>query len=86
VRQDRDALRDAAAAMTARIEDEFVSRLEVRCAMCGWEWIAAYLPMPIRDACKIMKRGRCPKCAVGAKHILMFWDSKNPPAPKRSVP
>lgn len=48
--------------MTA-FEDEPKNPVWVTCSACSHRWIGLYLPMPISDAAKAMKRLTCPKCA-----------------------
>lgn len=47
----------------------------VQCKPCGHRWIGFYLPLPIRDAARIMKNLTCPKCATGSKGIMIFDSS-----------
>lgn len=38
-------------------------RVFVTCKPCNHTWIAAYLPMELTKAAKLMGATRCPKCA-----------------------
>lgn len=49
----------------------------VQCKACGHSWVGFYLPMPIRDAARVMKNLTCPKCAAGSSRIMVFDGSAN---------
>jgi hypothetical protein len=44
----------------------------VKCMVCGHRWVGFYLPLPVDQACRIMKNLTCPKCATGANKICVF--------------
>lgn len=50
--------------------------LWVHCGKCGHEWIGAYTPMDLDLFARLMKRSMCPKCAAGAKSVLMGRKAK----------
>lgn len=52
----------------------------LECRPCGHTWIAAWLPMPVSDFARLMKRAACPKCAQ-RKQIYMYEPGRVPPAP-----
>jgi hypothetical protein len=43
----------------------------VRCEPCGHHWIAAYLPMPMDKAAKVLGGLHCPNCGNGPMGIFM---------------
>jgi DNA-directed RNA polymerase subunit RPC12/RpoP len=45
------------------VEDEPKREMWVTCSNCSHRWIGLYLPMPIREAARVMGRLTCPKCA-----------------------
>lgn len=42
-----------------------------KCSKCSHCWPAAYLPMQIDAAAKLMKAARCPNCGNGPKGVLV---------------
>lgn len=46
-----------------RLEDEPKNPMWVSCSDCRHRWVGLYLPMPIVDAAKALKRLTCPMCA-----------------------
>jgi len=34
----------------------------VHCGLCGHEWFALKLPMPMMDAAELAEKMRCPEC------------------------
>lgn len=41
------------------------------CGKCRHQWAAAYLPMEVAAAAKLMMQARCPMCGHGPKGILI---------------
>ena len=68
--------------MTAPIPPEHGSDARtanwVQCKPCGHRWIGFYLPLPIADAAKVMKRMMCPLCAADSAKIIVFDGSVKP--------
>jgi hypothetical protein len=57
----------------------------VTCKPCGHTWIGFYLPLPIKDAARVMGRLCCPMCAAGADKIVIFDGSKTPQSDEQGV-
>lgn len=43
----------------------------VRCTGCSHVWPAVYLPMEMGKVGQVLRGLRCPKCATGARGIVM---------------
>lgn len=41
------------------------------CSKCRHQWAAAYLPMEVSAAAKLMMSARCPMCGNGPKGIFV---------------
>ncbi len=48
----------------------------VVCNHCNHEWIALYMPMPMREAARLLGRLHCPMCAANSMAILAKWERK----------
>jgi hypothetical protein len=63
--------------------DEQKQPLLVRCGTCNHVWAAAWLPMPLGDAGRLLKRIACPMCAAPSRDIYLY-DPKHGEVPKGS--
>ena len=51
--------------------------LKVRCEACSHEWIAAYLPMEMGAAAKLLFCLCCPMCAQDSKRIFAMAEESS---------
>lgn len=42
-----------------------------QCKDCQHLWVAFQLPLPIKEAVRVMQGLRCPKCGAGSKRIVL---------------
>lgn len=68
-------------APTLAARRDMTTELRVRC-MCGYRWIAAYLPMRLDTVAVICKCLHCAKCGRSADNI--YLDLGPPPAAVRT--
>jgi hypothetical protein len=54
------------------MSDEQKQPLLVRCSKCNHVWTAAWLPMPLGVAGRLLKRIACPVCAASSRSIYLY--------------
>lgn len=52
----------------------------LKCRPCGYTWVAAHVPMPVRDFARLMRRAACPRCG-GREQLYLYEPGTAPPPP-----
>jgi hypothetical protein len=56
--------------VSARLEQVQKQPFYARCGACRHSWIAAYLPMPLHLAARVLRRATCPACGESKRLFL----------------